>query len=68
MPKYEADTQIKIEGYAVDVGEQDGYMSIRTGYDQGPHYRLPDNYVAITFHDDYGNECYAFVPGEDEED
>lgn len=68
MTKYEADTQITIKGYAIEVERQNGYMSIRTEGGYGSDYVLPDNYVCITFHDDNGNECYAFVPGHDEDE
>lgn len=61
------DEQFTVKGYAVEVAEQEGYMSLRTGYGSGD-YVVPDNYVCITFHDDDGNECYLLQPGKHRED
>lgn len=63
--KNSVDQQIRVPGYVVEV-ESAGGMAIETGEWSDPGYRLPDDYVLVTFHDDDGNECYLFMPEDSE--
>lgn len=50
-----------LDGYVIEVEEQDGYLSVPTGrYSTA----LPDDTICITFNTAQGEEAYLLVPGD----
>ncbi len=51
--------QVVVKGYAIQVEKQNGYLSIQSH--SGYPYRVPDDYVMVTLHDDHGDEFYIIA-------
>lgn len=46
-------------GFVVDVDEADNVISV---HDSRFNFAVGEGMTCLTFHDDYGNECYLVVP------